>query len=183
MGGDPPHPYRRHVMERSEAHTDDATAPTRAEPAARVLFVCSSGGHLDQLLRLAPWAADKERVWVTFPLPDARSRLADERVVWAFWPTTRNLPNLLRNARLAWRTLRAERPDLVVSSGAGVALPFFVFARLRRIPTAYLEVYDRFETRTLTGRLCRPWASRFLVQWESQAELYKGSVLVGEVYA
>lgn len=183
MGVEPPHPYRRHVMERPELHGKDPGAATPGEPSARVLFVCSSGGHLDQLLRLAPWAADKERVWVTFPLPDARSRLADERVVWAFWPTTRNLPNLLRNARLAWRTLRAERPDLVVSSGAGVALPFFVFARLRRIPTAYLEVYDRFETKTLTGRLCRPWASRFLVQWESQAELYRGSVLVGEVYA
>jgi len=164
------------MMQQAEETTDRRERP-------RVLFVCSSGGHLDQLLRLTPWSADKDRVWVTFPLPDAASRLADERVVWAHYPTTRNVPNLLRNAVLAWRTLRRERPDLVVSSGAGVALPFFVFARLTRVPTAYLEVYDRFETRTVTGRLCRPFTSRFLVQWPSQAELYPGSVLVGQVYS
>jgi hypothetical protein len=174
-------PYGRHGMERQS--TEYAGVDRQDGTTPRVLFVCSSGGHLDQLLRLDPWSRDKDRLWVTFPLPDARSRLAGERVLWAHWPTTRSIPNLLRNAALAWRTIRRERPDLIVSTGAGVAVPFFVAARLLGVPTAYLEVYDRFETRTLTGRLCRPFATRFLVQWQSQAALYPGSLVVGQVYA
>ena len=151
---------------------------TDGEPA-HVMLVASTGGHLAQLMRLRPWWTPHRRTWVTFDKPDARSHLSAEPVVWAFHPTTRNLPNLVRNTFLAARTLWRERPDLVVSTGAGVALPFFVFARLLRIPTVYLEVFDRGDSPTLTGRLCRPLSSRFLVQWPEQAELYRGSIVIG----
>jgi UDP-N-acetylglucosamine:LPS N-acetylglucosamine transferase len=100
-------------------------------------------------------------------------------VRWAYHPTTRNAGNLARNALLAVRVLRDERPHLVVSTGAGVALPFFVVARLLGIPTAYIEVYDRIDTRTLTARLCRPFTSLFCVQWEEQRVLYPDAHVIG----
>jgi Oligosaccharide biosynthesis protein Alg14 like len=50
-----------------------------------------------------------------------------------------------------------------------------------RIPTIYLEVYDRIDGPTLTGRLCRPVASLFCVQWPEQLDYYRGSELVGSV--
>ncbi len=105
-----------------------------------VLLVGSSGGHLTQLWALRPWWEQGRRTWVTFDSPDATSLLADEETIWAHHPTTRNIANLLRNTWLAWRTLRRVRPDIVVSTGAGVALPFFAFARTFGIPTVYIEV-------------------------------------------
>ena len=87
--------------------------------------------------------------------------------------------NLLRNSRLAVRLLRRERPSLVVSAGAGVAVPFFVVAWLLRIPTVFIEVYDRVDTPTMTGRLCGPFTTRRIVQWESQLEFYPDAHLVG----
>ena len=89
------------------------------------------------------------------------------------------MPNLLRNARQARRVLRDFRPDVIVSSGAGVALPYFVLGRLRGRLTVYVEVYDRVETPTLTGRLCRPFTKLMLVQWPEQVRLYRGSHVVG----
>jgi UDP-N-acetylglucosamine:LPS N-acetylglucosamine transferase len=152
-------------------------------PAGRVaLLVGSSGGHLDHLVRLEPWWRAMERVWVTFDLPDARSRLAGERVEYAFYPTTRNAKNFLRNLVLARRILREVRPDVVISTGAGLAVPFFLLARLQGAATVYLEVFDRVSTRTLTGRLCRPLSTRFLVQWHEQQRMYPGSVYIGSVY-
>lgn len=149
------------------------------EPVPHALLVGSAGGHLAQLVRLRPWWNDLRRTWVTFEKPDARSLLADEDVVWAFHPTTRNVANLARNARLAWREVRARRPDVVVSTGAGVALPFFVVARLLRIPTVYVEVFDRIDSATMTGRLCRPFTTCFCVQWPEQQALYRGSHVIG----
>ena len=101
----------------------------------RILFVCSSGGHLAQLYQLRPWWDRHERTWVTFDHPHAESLLQGERLITAFAPTTRNIPNALRNLRLAIKTIRAERPDVVISDGAGVAFPFFVVARLLRVRT------------------------------------------------
>ena len=72
--------------------------------------------------------------------------------------------------------------DLVImSSGAAVAVPFFVFGKLLGIPTVYLEVFDRLDTPTLTGRLCQPFTDRMLVQWDEQEQLYRRPVVVGPV--
>lgn len=163
----------------SDPTSTPGTAPGRR---LKVLFVCSSGGHLSQLLQLRPWWEQHDRRWVTFDLPDARSKLTGEVLIPAHHPTTRNLRNLVRNVPLARRVLREYRPDVVVSDGAGVAVPFFVLARAGHIPTVYLEVYDRIDSRTLTGRLCRPFTTRFLVQWPEQQALYRGSELIGPLY-
>jgi UDP-N-acetylglucosamine:LPS N-acetylglucosamine transferase len=144
-----------------------------------ILLVASSGGHLAHLLTLRPWWQHHPRTWVTFDTPDARSQLQGERVVFAHFPTTRNVPNLLRNGVLAERVMKRVRPTLVVSTGAAVAIPFFVLARVRSCPSIYLEVFDRIDSRTVTGRVCRPLATEFLVQWEAQSRLYKGSRLIG----
>ena len=120
-------------------------------------------------------------MWVTFDLPDSRSLLSGEQVFWAHHPTTRNVPNLLRNFALAWRMLRKHRPDVVVSTGAAVAFPFFVVARLLGVKTVYVEVFDRIDSPTLTGRLCRPLTNLFLVQWEAQKRFYRGAQLIGRL--
>ncbi|WP_245580237.1 PssD/Cps14F family polysaccharide biosynthesis glycosyltransferase [Arthrobacter castelli] len=144
-----------------------------------VLLIASTGGHLAQLLELKPWWQMYRRTWVTFDKADARSALTNEEVVFAHHPTTRNAKNAVLNFFLAVRFLLRNRPSLVVSTGAGVALPFFIVARLFNVPTIYLEVFDRVDTHTLSGLLCRPLASAFCVQWPSQQDLYPGSECIG----
>jgi UDP-N-acetylglucosamine:LPS N-acetylglucosamine transferase len=145
----------------------------------KALLVCSSGGHLSQLLLLKPWWEQRERHWVTFDTLDARSSLADEQVTWAFHPTTRNLPNAARNLRLAWWLFRRERPDVLASTGAGVAFPFFVIAKLFGVKTVYVEVFDRIDHATLTGALCYPLADVFAIQWPEQATTYPQGEVIG----
>lgn len=164
------------------------TPPGHAEPGSpepaqsvRLLLVCSNGGHLGQLHKLRPWWGNCQRTWVTFDKADARHLLAGEQVRWGYYPTTRNLVNLLRNFGLAVRIMLRERPDVVVSTGAGVALPFFVLARLLGVRTVYLEVFDRLDSATLTGRLCRPFTDVFCLQWEEQKVAYPRGVVVGPV--
>jgi beta-1,4-N-acetylglucosaminyltransferase len=48
----------------------------------------------------------------------------------------------------AWRVLRQERFDVIVSDGASVAVPFFWLSRLFGIVTVYIDVYDRIELAT-----------------------------------
>jgi beta-1,4-N-acetylglucosaminyltransferase len=145
----------------------------------RAVFACSSGGHLMQLHKLERWWRAQQRLWVTFRTPDAISLLEGEDVAWAHYPTTRNIPNMLRNLRLAWRLLRSRRPDVVISNGAGVAFPFFLVARMLGIATIYIEVFDRIDVPTLTGRLCYPITDLFLLQWEEQKRAYPRGIVIG----
>lgn len=145
----------------------------------KLLLVCSSGGHLLLLHQLRPWWERHERSWVTFDKTDARSLLDGERLDWAHHPTQRNIPNLFRNLLLAWRVLRRERPDVLLSTGAGVAFPFFVLAKPLGIKTVYVEAYERMDRASLTGRLCYPICDLMVLQWEEQRRFYPRGELVG----
>ena len=107
--------------------------PSECRPLARMkppdrradlLLVCSTGGHLQQLLALRDAWGGYTRVWVTFDKSDARSLLRGEQVVYAYGPTNRSIKNLLRNLLVAWRTLGEVRPRVILTTGAGVAVPF-----------------------------------------------------------
>jgi UDP-N-acetylglucosamine:LPS N-acetylglucosamine transferase len=152
-----------------------------ARPGERALLVGSSGGHLAQLLALEPWWTDLERAWVTFDTPDARGALAPEKdVTWAFHPTTRNVPNLVRNTRQARSVLRRFRPTVVISTGAAVAYPYFVMTSRRPdVTSVFIEVFDRIDSPTLTGRLVRPFADLVCVQWPEQRALYPDAIEIG----
>lgn len=150
---------------------------------AKVCIPTSSGGHLAHMRMLMPvidQAAD--RFWVTFDKEDANTALSGERVYHCFFPTNRNLPNLVRNTVLALRVMSRERPDLVVSSGAAVAVPFFLIGKLIGAKTVYVEVFDRIDTPTLTGRLVHRMTDLFIVQWPEMERVYPGSVNLGPIF-
>ena len=150
---------------------------------ADILLVCSSGGHLQQMLALEPAWGPYSHVWVTFDKSDARSLLRDERVVFAHWPTNRSLKNLLRNLVVAWRTLRVVRPRILLTTGAGVAVPFAWLARLRGVRIVYVESFTRIDGPSLTCRLVAPIAHRVYAQWPELTEVVPRSRYAGNVFA
>jgi UDP-N-acetylglucosamine:LPS N-acetylglucosamine transferase len=120
-----------------------------------------------------------DRFWVTFPTPDARSRLEGERVYWCHHPTNRNVKNLIRNTVLAARVIGSERPTHLLSTGAAVAVPFFYVGRVAGARLIYIEVFDRVEKASLTGRLVKPVTQDFFVQWPEQMDIYPKASLLG----
>ncbi|MBX2800442.1 MAG: hypothetical protein KTR31_22370 [Myxococcales bacterium] len=147
----------------------------------KVLLVASSGGHLTQLLWMREWWSAHDRSWVTFDDPHAREVLADERWVAAHHPTNRSALALARNLVLAERVLRREQPDLVVSTGAGVGVPFLWLGRRHGARTVFVEVFDRTERRSLTGRLVAPVVDVVVLQRAAQRRLYPRGVVLGPV--
>ena len=146
----------------------------------KICFVTSSGGHLTHLIQLKEWWQDKERFWVTFDKEDSRSILKNERKYWCYFPTNRNIKNLIKNTFLSIKILIKEKPDLIVSTGAAPAIPFFYIGKLLGAKVIYIEVYDRIDKPTITGKLVHPISDLFILQWEEQKKFYsKGQVLGG----
>ena len=148
----------------------------------KICLVGSSGGHLTHLYMLKPFWKDKNRFWVTFDKEDARSLLKDEKVYPCYFPTNRNIKNLIRNTFLAIRVLKKEKPDLIISSGAAVAVPFFYLGKLFGTKTIYIEVFDRINKPTLTGKLVYPVTDRFIVQWEEMKKVYPKEINFGSIF-
>ena len=148
----------------------------------KVCLVGSSGGHLTHLYLLKPFWKDKARFWVTFDKEDARSILSDEVVYPCYYPTNRNIKNLIRNTFLAYKILKKERPDVIISSGAAVAVPFFYLGKIFGGKTVYIEVFDRIDAPTVTGNLVYLVADRFIVQWEEMKQVYPKAINLGGIF-
>lgn len=148
----------------------------------KVCLVGSSGGHLTHLYMLKPFWKDKKRFWVTFNKKDAQSVLENEKKYYCYYPTNRNIINLIKNTFLAIKILKKEKPDLIISSGAAVAVPFFYIGKLMGAKTVYIEVFDRINKSTLTGKLVYPVTDKFIVQWEEMKTVYPKSINLGSIF-
>lgn len=99
---------------------------------------------------------DEDRFWLTFDKADAQSILKNEKFYPCHYPTNRNIKNTIKNTILAFKILRKEKPDVRISSGAAVAVPFFWLGKMFGAKTIYIEIFDRIDKPTLTGKLVYP---------------------------
>jgi len=152
------------------------------ERRAELLLVCSTGGHLWQLNALRAAWEPFSRVWVTFDKSDARSLLRDEDVVFAYGPTNRSVKNLVRNLGVAWRVIARVRPTVVLTTGAGVAVPFAWIARLRGSRVVYVESFTRIDRPSLSCRLIAPAAHRIYAQWPELVRALPRARFSGNVF-
>ncbi len=141
-----------------------------AQRRTKLALVSSHGGHLTELIELAPAFGGCDTFYFCYD--------AD---------TTRALPNVyltanrpydpihyLRNALRLHGIFRHERPDVVISTGAEIAIPAILVAKAMRIPTIYIECGAQVTRPSLTGRLLIRLADRFFVQWPELVRAYGG---------
>jgi len=147
----------------------------------RILLVASPGGHVLQLLALQPAWEDLESRWITLEAADTKFLLDPANRTFAYGPTARNIPNFFRNLRLAWTIVRGYKPDVILSTGAALAVPFFVVGRVLGVRLVYVESFTRVHRPALSGRLVYPLTNAFFVQWPTSSRrrraIYAGSVV------
>ena len=148
----------------------------------KIALVGSSGGHFTHIYLLKKFWENEDRFWVTFDKTDAKSILKEERFYPCYYPTNRNVKNTIKNTILAFKILRKEKPDLIISSGAAVAVPFFWLGKLFGAKTVYIEIFDRIDKPTLTGKLVYPVTDKFIVQWEELKKVYPKAINLGGIF-
>lgn len=150
----------------------------------KLMLVCSSGGHFKAMQELSGfWKPFSELAWVTFRTAATEAELEpyENRRYWAYSPTNRNIPNLIRNLILAFKVLRDERPDLVVSTGAGVAVPFLLIARfVYGSKVVFVESKTRLQELSLSARILRFFSAldQLIVQSQELTNRYPEAVWV-----
>lgn len=71
---------------------------------------------------------------------------------------------------------------MIISSGAAVAVPFCYIGKLMGAKIIYIEVFDRIDRPTVTGKLVYPIADEFIVQWDEMKKVYPKAKNLGSIY-
>lgn len=139
-----------------------------APRAIKVGLVCSHGGHLTEMLELREAFEGQETFY--FCYDGATTRALDNAHLVP--NMARNPLEFIKNLFRARRVLRLEKPDLLVSTGAEIAIPVFLIAWLMRIPTLYIECGAQATKPSFTGRIMYWLAGEFYVQWPELVKKY-----------
>lgn len=154
---------------------DDLHTTPRDRPI-RVCLAASPGGHI-ALLRAVKGAFEGcEHVWITGHSSQADALRAvggDVRTLAPWARDARGLEGARANLGASWRLARDLRPALVVTSGAGLVVPFALAARARGARLVFVETTARVTGASLSGRILSPVAGAVLVQWPELADVYR----------
>ena len=175
-----------------ESVTEDRScllAEHQARPGAtqvKICFMASGGGHFQELCGLADLAQKYDHILISTEVNKALAHACPfqhtyqiDEVGLGLW---KNSPlRILGTFRQVLRILRRERPNLVVSTGAGIAVPGFLAAKLLGVRTIYIESSARVQSLSLAGRVCYHLADRFLVQHACLAGRLPRAVYAGSL--
>jgi UDP-N-acetylglucosamine:LPS N-acetylglucosamine transferase len=130
----------------------------------KIALVSSCGGHLAEIRALKSIYERHDHFYV---LNDRALLSKDMEGRTVFIRHSERDLLFFVNLWEAWRILRKERPDIILSTGAGPVVPFALIGKLLRIPTIYIEISTTVTKPSLSGRIMYHLADRFFYQWES----------------
>lgn len=154
----------------------------------RVLFISSTGGHLDELMQLKPMFDKYDHYIVT---EKTKSNLSlkekfPKKLSLLVYGTKKNkllYPFiLLINSFLSLFIYIKFRPQFIVTTGAHTAGPMCCIGKLLGSKIIFIETFANSKTKSVTGNLIYKFADLFIVQWEEMLELYPKGTYGGWIY-
>jgi beta-1,4-N-acetylglucosaminyltransferase len=140
----------------------------------KVCIVSSCGGHLSEVRCLKPAYKDYEHFYV---LNDKANLPRDMQNRTYFISHSERDRRFFLNLWESLRILRKERPDVILSTGAGPVVPFALVGRsLFGCRVLFIETITRIKRPSITGRIMYWLAHDFYYQWRSLEKFFpKGS--------
>jgi beta-1,4-N-acetylglucosaminyltransferase len=88
-------------------------------------------------------------------------------------PSGSNLIRLIANGVRMIKTFHKEKPEIIISTGAEIAIPALLVGKLLfSTKTIFIESWCRVNSKSRSGRILYPIADLFLVQWPQLVGLY-----------
>lgn len=157
----------------------------------KVLFISSTGGHLEELMQLKPMF-DKYDYHIVTEKTKSNLNLTKKypkRVSFLIYGTyTTPVKKIIYPIKLFLNSLKSlaiylkYHPKYIISTGAHTAGPMCLIGKIFGSKIIYIETFANSETKSKTGSIVYKFADLFIVQWESMLELYPKAIYGGWIF-
>ena len=153
----------------------------------KVMFIASTGGHLDELLQLKSLFNKYDSYIITEKTKSTidlkyKFRSIDYLVYGTKDHLISYVFKFMYNVVKSMVLFIKIRPKVIVTTGTHTAVPMCYIGKLFFRKIIYIETIANSKTKTLSGRLVYPIADTFIVQWESMLKLYPKAIYEGRIY-
>lgn len=147
----------------------------------KICVIASAGGHLTQALRIAQGINKNYNFYyVTYYLPHIRQLLKGLKHYLILNPH-KNLFKYLVNFFQSLKIYMKERPNFIITTGSGMAVPTCLIGKFFGSKLIYIESGSRVKSPSLTGRFLYYFSDIFIVQWRSILRYFKKAVYGGSL--
>lgn len=154
----------------------------------KVLFVASTGGHLNELMQLEDMFLNYDFNLIT-EKTDSNLYLKDKynnRVDFLVYGTKDHLLTypfkLLYNCfKSLWLYLKIH-PDYIITTGVHTSAALCCLGKIFGSKIIYIETFANISSKTVTGKYLYPVSDLFIVQWKSLLKLYPNAVYGGWIF-
>ena len=150
----------------------------------KVCLISSSGGHLEQIKQLKD-VYKKYDCFYVVSRTKATEAMKQKHYIVSDLVRTNKIVMVLRMTRMLFEQFGIfikEKPDVILTTGAAVAIPMCIIGKLFHRKVIYIESYARMTTPNKTGKLIYKFADLFIIQWESLRKYYPKAVYGGSIY-
>ena len=154
----------------------------------KVLFISSTGGHLNELLQLKPMFTKYDYSIITEKDKSTLylKNIYNSKIHYLLYGTRKNIIkyffvfilNFFKNFYLYFKI----RPKFIISTGTHTAVPICYIGKLFGSKIIFIETFANINTKTLSGKLIYPISNLFIVQWEEMLKLYPKAVYGGSIF-
>ena len=154
----------------------------------KILYISSTGGHLNELLQLKK-LFEKYNYYIVTEKTKSSEFLQNEykeKVSYLAYETKKNpfkyffvfLFNIIKSLIIFLK----QKPDIIVTTGTHTAVPMCYIGKIFRKKIIFIETFANRNTKTVAGKLVYPIADVFVVQWEEMLKLYPKAQYWGWIY-
>ena len=154
----------------------------------KVMFIASTGGHLEELLQLKDmfnkydYSLITEKTKSNMYLKD----IYKDKVHYLIYGTKHHIFTypfkLLLNCFISLFYYFKYRPDYIITTGVHTAGPMCCIGKIFGSKIIYIETFANMVTKTSTGKLLYPISDKFIVQWESMKDIYPKADFGGWIF-
>ncbi len=146
----------------------------------KICLTSASGGHFEQLNCLKP-LLDKYDGFIVTEKTDFMAK-ADYFVT----PTGLGEKGWIKKSYVLFKEVshiwKKEKPDVVITTGTYIALPFMILCKLYNKKLIYIETFARVTDTTKAGRMMYKFADLFIYQWPDLKKFYPKGIYGGSIY-
>jgi len=146
----------------------------------KICLVSSPGGHLEQILQLEPICKKYEYFFIVNDIKYLRRDILERT---HFITKSQRDWKFFINLIEAFRIFYKERPSVIISTGAGCAIPVSLVGKfIFECKVIYIESFASVYRPTLTGRIMYYIADLFIYQWEYLRQYFQKGILGGPIF-
>lgn len=154
----------------------------------KVLFISSTGGHLNELLQLKALFKEYESYLITEKDKSTQGLQIDgiKKIKYLVYGTRSKIlvyPFIfIFNCFKSLFYYFKIKPKVIITTGTHTAVPMCYIGKLFGSKIIFIETFANRNTKTLSGKMVYPISDLFIVQWKEMQQLYPKSVYGGAIY-